>query len=151
MPARKRELIDSPSALIKRMQTPKDILQPKMQLTARELTFFKMIVNSRETATWSDNDLFIATTLAQTYGRIETLSETLAREGFTQVNDKGTQISHPIFAALTQSQSQVQAINRTLGLSASQRALTSSAQKNRNEADSHAREVIERVTSDDLI
>jgi hypothetical protein len=133
------------------MQTPKDILQPKMQLTARELTFFKMIVNSRETATWSDNDLFIASTLAKTYRRIEELGEILDREGFTQVNDRGTQISNPIFAALTQSQAQLQSANRTLGLSASQRALTSSAQKNRNEADSHARDVIERVTADDLI
>ena len=133
------------------MQTPKDILQPKMQLTARELTLFKYIVNARETATWSDNDLFIASTLAKTYRRIEELGEALDRDGFTQVNDKGTQISNPIFAALTQAQAQVQAINRTLGLSASQRALTSSAQKNRNDADSHAREVIERVTSDDLI
>lgn len=75
----------------------------------------------------------------------------LDEEGYTQVNERGTQIANPKFAALTQLQSQVQSATRTLGLSASQRALTSSKQKSRNDADSRAREVIKKVAGNALL
>jgi dihydroxyacid dehydratase/phosphogluconate dehydratase len=45
----------------------------------------------------------------------------------------------------------MQSLTRTLGLSASQRALTSDRQRGRNEADATARDVINRVATDDLL
>ena len=151
MSARKRELINSPSSLAKRLQTKNDVLQPKMALTEREMFFFNLVVSSRESESFGPNDLIIASQLAKTYRRIEDLNELLDEQGFVQVNEKGTQISNPVFVALTQCQGQVQSATRVLGLSASQRALTGVNQKGRNEADSRAREILDRVSADDLL
>jgi P27 family predicted phage terminase small subunit len=133
------------------MQMASANLQPEMKLTARETELFNLIATSRETDTWSGNDRMIASQLAKTYRRIEELNRMLDEEGYTQVNERGTQIANPKFAALTQLQSQVQSATRTLGLSASQRALTSSKQKSRNDADSRAREVIKKVAGNALL
>jgi P27 family predicted phage terminase small subunit len=122
-----------------------------MELTARELEFFNMVASSRESTTWSKNDLIIASQLAKNHRRIEDLGRIIDEDGYTQVNERGTKISHPAFAALTQLQAQVQSATRTLGLSASQRGLADSNQKNRNEADSRAREVLQKAAADDLL
>jgi hypothetical protein len=149
MPANKGKLISTVEGVMKSMTAA--AIRPTAELSPREMVFFDLIVNSRETATWSGNDRMIATQLAKTHRRIEELNVAIDEEGFTQVNDRGTQISNPKFAALTQLQAQVQSATRTLGLSASQRALTGTNQKGRNEADARAREVVARASSSDLL
>jgi P27 family predicted phage terminase small subunit len=151
MAARKKTMYSSPEGQKAMLDNVSAKHLPKMTLTDREQTFFDMIVTSREAGSWSDNDLFIASQLAKSYRRLEELGDILDEQGYVQVNERGTQISNPIFAAMSQLQNAINAANRTLGLSASQRALTGEKQSIRNEADARAREVIDSIKDDSLL
>lgn len=113
---------------------------PTAPLDDLEQTHFNRVITDREAASWSPNHLTLATNLAKTYAVIDRLFDQLASEGYTTVNDRGTQIANPAMNALNTMMQASQALNRTLGLSASQRGLSGSKQGNRNRAD---REVAE--------
>jgi len=147
----KRTRIDSVGERIQGMMDAQTQIEPTADLSPRDLTHFKAIVSSRETASWSDNDRFIATELAKNYRRLEELGATLDSEGYTVTNPRGTAVAHPIFAATCQLMSSIQASNRTLGLSASQRGLSGKNQAKRNEADQEAKETIQRVAKNPLL
>ncbi len=139
------------SGQIAQMQSVAMVLQPKMDLNDRELSLFDHIVSSREVATWDDNHLFLASNLATIYRRIEEINIRLNLEDVVQVNERGTQIANPLFAALTQLYSQAQSINRSLGLAGNSRGFGDASQKARNLADSQARKVLDKAAQDDLI
>jgi hypothetical protein len=132
-------------------QSAKSQILPPLPLTDPEKIFFDWIISSREASTWSPNDLVIVVNLARTFQRLEVLNTALSEEGFTQENNRGTQVANPIFLALTQTQHQVQALSKTLGLSASQKGLAGDRQTGRNVAEREAKAVIDKVSSTDLL
>jgi P27 family predicted phage terminase small subunit len=118
-------------------------------LTDLELTHFKRLVNSREVDTWSPHDLSIATQLAKTLRRFENLQEQLDNDGLTLTNERGTVVAHPLLSASMTMSSTIQALSRTLGLSASQRALTGDNQRQRNSAEAEAKKILQRAAKED--
>ena len=147
--ARKRTMKSSTESLVKQFQTPEDVLQPTATLTDLELTHFKRLVNSREVDTWSPHDLSIATQLAKTLRRFENLQEQLDNDGLTLTNERGTVVAHPLLSASMSMANVVQALSRTLGLSASQRALTGDNQRQRNSAEAEAKKILQRAAKED--
>ena len=151
MATRKRTMVNTTAGAVEVMKSAKQILQPKLKLSPRELELFGYVTSSRETASWSDNDLWVASTLAQVMWQLEEVKLDLDAEEVTQRNERGTRIANPLFAVQTQLLSQLQALNKTLGLSASQRGLSGNPQQSRNEADAHARGIIDKVSEDSLL
>jgi hypothetical protein len=151
MAARKRVLKNSIAGALETFQSANNILVPPLQLSDREMIFFESITQSRELSTWSKVDLYNAATLAKVQRRIEEMNDRLDAEGCTLINERGTQISNPVFSSLTQLMSQSAMLNRLLGVSSSQRGLAAAPQKKRNEADAHARAVIEKASEDELL
>jgi phage terminase small subunit len=129
----------------------KDILQPTADLTADEMIHFDRVIKSREASTWLPHDLSIATDLAKTMRRFKQLQEQLDAEGLTMVNPRGTLVAHPLLSASMTMSSTIQALSRTLGLSAPQRGLGDPSQAKRNVADIDARKVIERASEEGLL
>jgi phage terminase small subunit len=78
------------------------------------------------------------------------MEKELAAGSYT-VETRTGERANPLVSAMLSATQSMQALTRTLGLSASQRSLTGGVQKKRNEADARARDVISRVASDDLL
>jgi P27 family predicted phage terminase small subunit len=131
------------------VQNASKVLRPTRKLSDSAMAHFVRVVDSRESETWSPNDLSLATMLADAYDRMDDLTNLLDQQGYVQINDKGTQISNPIFTALTQTVHQVQSMNKTLGLSAPQRGLNDREQRKRNEADMVAKDAIRAASQSD--
>lgn len=145
MAERKRNAKSSLQAQLNTMRSVSEILASPIPLSEREQTIFDDVVSARESESWSRADLLVASQLAKNMRRQEELGDELDRIGYTQVNEKGTTISNPIFSALMQIANSIQAQMRTLGLSASQRGLANAEQKSRNKADASARKLIENA------
>jgi hypothetical protein len=120
-------------------------------LTEHEQKIFKSIVDHREPATWSENDLRVAANLAICYRRIEEVNEGLDAEGYTTRNDRGTLVTNPLGTMLLQITSTVVQLNKLIGLGAAARGLTNQDQQKRNSAARATRKVLERASEGDLI
>lgn len=131
-------------AVVEKIDTP-------IKLNESELKYFQGIVTAREHDTWSDNDKLIAANLSKTYAAIDLLWSDINVEGYTIVNQRGTPVANPKVSALSSMTSAMQALNKTLGLSASQRGLSGAKQGSRNMAEREARDIIQKVAEDDLI
>lgn len=129
---------DALSAQIDVFRSAGSKIDPPFPLTDRERTYFDAILTDRELASWSPNHVVIACNLAKTYAAIDELWKTINEQGFTVTNERGTPVANPAVAALSSMTSAMQALNRTLGLSASQRGLAGSKQAGRNKADRDA-------------
>jgi hypothetical protein len=147
----KRLRVDSVESQVTAMLDARTKIEPTTELLPREAFHFDAIVNSRESASWSDNDRFLATELAKNYRRLEEMGADLDKVGFMMTNERGTKVANPIFSATCQLMSSIQAANRALGLSASQRGLSGSNQAKRNAADASAKETIKRVSENPLL
>lgn len=133
------------------MRSASMVLQPSQVLTSSEAEHFERIVQSREVSTWMPHDLSVATQLAVTMRRFGELQAQLDAEGLTLVNDRGTTVAHPLLSASMTMSNTIQALTRTLGLGASQRGMAGGPQKARNAADKTAREVIDRISNNELL
>ena len=149
--ARKRVMKNTTEGLVKQFQSAATVLQPTANLSEEELTHFKRLTSSREVDTWSPHDLSIATNLSKTLRRFDELQDQLDQDGLTLVNERGTTVAHPLLSASMTMSSTIQALSRTLGLSASQRSLTGDNQRKRNSAEAEAKKVINRVSEDELL
>jgi len=136
---------------VKTMESVTKIFEPPFPLRETEANYFQWIVVAREHETWSDNDKLIAANLAKTYGAIDELWADINKEGYVVENQRGTPVANPKVAALNSMTGAMQSLNKTLGLSASQRGLSGAKQGSRNLAEQQAREVIQKVSEDDLI
>lgn len=136
---------------IKTMQDVAEKIDPPIKLNEDESKYFQGIVTAREHETWSDNDKLIASNLSKTYAAIDSLWQDIQIEGYTIINQRGTPIANPKVSALNSMTSAMQSLNKTLGLSASQRGLSGAKQGHRNMAEQQAREIIEKASEDDLI
>lgn len=144
----RKSTIESSMETIKLLGTR---IEPPVKLNDTERAHFDRTISSRELSTWSPHDLTIAVQLAKTLVRLEAISAQLENDGLMLENQKGTQIAHPLLNASMTMASTVQALTRTLGLGASQRALAGSDQKGRNQAEAKARAVIDKARDDSLL
>lgn len=126
-------------------------IQPPMHLNDRELFYFNQIVTSREAATWSANDKLIACHLAKTYYRLELVDQNLQLNGFVLESNRGTPVQNPACSALNSLMNASQAMNRILGLSASQKGISDAEQKKRNLHEQGMREAIGDTKEEGLI
>ncbi len=151
MAKRERTLKNSPAGQVETFKTLKDVVEPPIPLEGAELDYFRGIVTAREADTWADNDKLIAANLSKTYAAIDNLWSDIKERGYMVKNERGTPVANPAVAALNQMTSTMQALNRTLGLSASQRGLSGAKQASRNSAEKQAREVLEAAADDSLL
>lgn len=151
MAKRERILKNSTAGAVETFQTLRDVIEPPIPLDGMALEYFNGIVHAREAQTWGRNDKLIAANLAKTYAAIDELWDNIKTEGYTTLNQRGTPVANPAVSALSQMTSAMQALNRTLGLSASQRGLAGAKQATRNQADSKAREILENASDDSLL
>jgi hypothetical protein len=142
---------DSVKGMVDQFTTASKVLQPSRPLNSNQMSHFKRIVNDRETGSWSDNHLHIATELAITYALIESATTILDSEGMMLKNDRGTMVTNPMVSARLQLSGSALHLNKALGLSASQKGLSGSPQAKRNEADARARGIISKISEDDLL
>ena len=124
---------------------------PVIPLNDAETIYFNQIVTDREAASWSPNHLTIACNLARTYAAVDRLWQSINEQGYTLVNERGTQIANPAVTALMSMTNTMQALNRTLGLSASQRGLSGEKQFGRNKNDRAVRELNDATDAQDLL
>ena len=139
------------SNAVKTFQEIAEKIDTPIKLNENELKYFQGIITAREHNTWSDNDKLIAANLSKTYAAIDQLWSDINVEGFVVENQRGTPVANPKVSALNSMTSAMQALNKTLGLSASQRGLSGAKQTGRNLAEQQARAVIEKISEDDLI
>ena len=136
---------------VKTMESARLVAEPPFPLSETETNYFRGIVTAREHETWSDNDRVIGANLAKTYSAIDQLWTDINAEGFVVENQRGTPVANPKLSALNSMTSAMQSLNKTLGLSASQRGLSGAKQGSRNLAEQQARQIIDKVSEDDLI
>jgi len=136
---------------VKTMESARLVAEPPFPLSETETNYFRGIVTAREHETWSDNDRVIGANLAKTYSAIDQLWTDINAEGFVVENQRGTPVANPKVNALNSMTSAMQSLNKTLGLSASQRGLSGAKQGSRNLAEQQARQIIDKVSEDDLI
>lgn len=129
----------------------KDLPEPSETLDAAERTYFDRIIKSREMSTWSENDLSIATSLAMTYVQYFACLEDIKKFGRIVTTDRGAMSGNPAANQMNQMSAAIRSFSATLGLSASQRAISGGKQDGRNKAEKQAREIIDRVAEDGLL
>lgn len=122
-------------------------VEPPVPLNEDQLVIFEDIVQARAATSWSRHDLRLACNLAKLEAYWNNLFDEVLEEGSTQVNDRGTQIANPKHAAMNQTQSQIQSLTRTLGLSASQTGKSGKDAKAANEASDKAREALGKASN----
>jgi hypothetical protein len=152
MPTKKRPDISSVQGAIdtaRAIATTK--LEPTRKLDKAEQAIFTRLVRSRETATWSENDLEIATGLAEVMALCNDYTARLKLAGPTAINERGITVANPLLVARDNAFRSVVQLQRLLGLSASQKGVSSVQQSKRNMADREARKLLERVSDEELI
>jgi P27 family predicted phage terminase small subunit len=125
-------------------------IEPAYPLDTLQKNYFDRVVRSRETESWDENHILLATNLAVTYAQLDEANEDIKERGLMTKSDRGTPVVNPAITAKSNLMSSVLQLNKALGLSASQIGISNKEQDSRNKADREARKVIESV-SDDLI
>jgi hypothetical protein len=151
MAKRERAQRNSITTQIEQFRSSTAPIEPVIPLEPAELIYFNQVINDRESTSWSTNHLSIACNLARTQVAIDRLWEQLKTEGYTLKNERGTPIANPALNALNTLTNTMQALNRTLGLSASQRGLAGSKQGERNKTDREVREINEATDAHQLL
>ena len=136
-----RQRFDSTEGMLNSIESMRETVVPSSPLTARESIHFAAIIESREAKTWLKNDLFLATSLAKIYRQMEEVQDRLG-DDYVVMNQRGTQINNPLVNTMLQLASTLQAMNRTLGLSASQKGVAGEEQKSRNVAEAGLRKTV---------
>lgn len=135
--------------MMKAINNPPATFSP---VTKEEQKYFDFVIQAREAASWSPNDIILAQQLATSYVQLDAINLAIKDLGIMVVNAKGTPVPNPAISAKAQLSSSILQINRALGLSASSRGLTGDEQRARNKSDALARDVINRASgSDDLL
>lgn len=134
--------------------TTKKILEgvmPAYPLDELQSHYFDRVVKSRETESWDENHILLATNLAVTYAQVDLANADIAERGLMTKSDRGTPVVNPAITAKSSLMATVLQLNKALGLSASQLGVSGKDQESRNKADRAARSVLEKVSADDLI
>lgn len=146
MATRKRTQANTVAGKLELIEATSTKLQPKLPLSDRALTIFNFITSARETGSWNDNDLYLASHLAHQSDRLEKLNFQYDNNNWDR-DDK----ANPLIGSISTVTATIQQLQKTLGLSASQRGLSGAPQGARNKADEAAREAIFRAAQFDLL
>lgn len=136
------------------IETTKKILEgvePAYPLDELQKHYFGRVVKSRETESWDENHILLATNLAVTYAQVDLANADIAERGLMTKSDRGTPVVNPAITAKSSLMATVLQLNKALGLSASQIGVAGKDQESRNKADRAARSVLEKAAVDDLI
>jgi len=134
MARRKRIMQNTVAGALESYESIKLKIEPAFKLTDIEMVYFNRIVSSREGLTWDNNHTALATQLAQTMHQVDQANEVI-RTGGIIVDGK----QNPAIAAKTSLTNIVVGLNRLLGLSSSQKGLSTADQKRRNQNESKLR------------
>ena len=151
MAQRKRTQKNTVAGQVETMQALLAKIEPAYLLDKLQLDYFRRVVKSRETSTWDDNHILLATNLAVTYAQLDHANAEIQSRGLMVKNDRGTPVVNPVVTAKASLMSSVLQLNKALGLSASQMGVSGKDQDARNKADREARGIIEKIAEDDLI
>lgn len=151
MAQRKRTQKNTVAGQVETMQALLAKIEPAYLLDNLQLDYFRRVVKSRETSTWDDNHILLATNLAVTYAQLDHANAEIQSRGLMVKNDRGTPVVNPVVTAKASLMSSVLQLNKALGLSASQMGVSGKDQDARNKADREARGIIEKIAEDDLI
>lgn len=151
MAQRKRTQKNTVAGQVETMQALLAKIEPAYELDNLQLDYFHRVVKSRETSTWDDNHVLLATNLAVTYAQLDHANAEIQSRGLMVKNDRGTPVVNPVVTAKASLMSSVLQLNKALGLSASQMGVSGKDQDARNKADREARGIIEKIAEDDLI
>lgn len=134
--------------------TTKKILEgvmPAYPLDELQSHYFDRVVKSRETESWDENHILLATNLAVTYAQVDLANADIAERGLMTKSDRGTPVVNPAITAKSSLMATVLQLNKALGLSASQLGVAGKDQDSRNKADRAARSILEKASVSDLI
>jgi phage terminase small subunit len=153
MPAtKKRTAINTTAGAVDMFKSAQFSIAPPSMLTRDiEKMYFGQITRSREAATWSELDITNAALLSITLAQLQDSNESIARDGITTKNDRGTPVISPWVSAKSQLAAQVLSLQRSLGLSASQRGAASGEQRQRNSREIETRAVLEATSKNSLL
>jgi phage terminase small subunit len=151
MAERKRTQKNTIAGQVQTMQSVLAKIEPAYLLDNLQIDYFHRVVKSRETSTWDDNHILLATNLAVTYAQLDHANNEIKARGLMVKNDRGTPVVNPVVTAKASLMSSVLQLNKALGLSASQMGVSGKEQDSRNKADRAARNLIEKISEDDLI
>ena len=149
MALRKRVQKNTVAGQIETVKTILAKIVPAYPLDELQSVYFNSVVKSRETSTWDDNHILLATNLAVTYVQLDEANTEIKTKGLMVKNDRGTPVVNPAITAKSSLMSSVLQLNKALGLSASQMGVSGKEQESRNKADKQARELLEKVSQDD--
>ena len=136
------------------IETTKKILEgvtPAYPLDELQQHYFDRVVKSRETESWDENHILLATNLAVTYAQVDLANADIAERGLMTKSDRGTPVVNPAITAKSSLMATVLQLNKALGLSASQLGVSGKDQDSRNKADRTARAILEKASVSDLI
>jgi phage terminase small subunit len=149
---KKRTAINTTAGAVDMFRSAQFSIAPPAMLTRDiEKMYFGQITRSREVSTFSEIDVTSAALLAVTLAQLSDANEVLARDGLTTTNDRGTPVISPYLSAKSQLATQVLSLQRSLGLSASQRGAASSEQRQRNAREIETRSVLEKTKRNSLL
>jgi P27 family predicted phage terminase small subunit len=151
MAARKRVQKNTVEGQVETVKAIMAKVDPVYPLDQLQQNYFDRVVKSRETSTWDDNHILLATNLAVTYAQLDHANDEINTRGLMVKNDRGTPVVNPAITAKSNLMSSVLQLNKALGLSASQMGVSGKEQDARNKADREARGLIVKASSDDLI
>jgi phage terminase small subunit len=153
MPAtKKRTAINTTAGAIEMFSSAQAVIvSPTILTRESERMYFGQVTRSRETGTWSELDITNAALLSITLAQLQDANDAIARDGITTKNDRGTPVISPWVSAKSQLASQVLSLQRSLGLSASQRGAASGEQRQRNGREIETRSVLEKTKRNSLL
>jgi len=126
-------------------------VEPAYALDELQKNYFGRVVRSRETESWDENHILLATNLAVTYAQVDEANNEINSKGLMVLSEKGWPVTNPAISAKQSLMSTILQLNKALGLSASQMGVAGKDQESRNKADRETRKVLDKVAVDDLI
>jgi len=117
--------IDSTTAQIDMIQSK----PPTTQVNLTEAQYLSAILKSKPTDSWTPNDLNVAKSLSRLMKYFETIQAQLFEQGATIINRQGNIALNPVQNAVTQTSTAIGKLMGSIGLSASQRGVMKSREK----------------------
>ena len=98
---------------LKEGRAPVDPIKP---LKERARYFFDLYISTRPSFDWSRGDLIRLTQISERQAEVEAFTAQLEAEGYTVINNRGTQIMNPIVTARDQLERTIMAAERSLSI-----------------------------------
>lgn len=147
MAAQTRTRKSSPQNKVKSFVSAGITIEPVHELDSAELERFEAIIASRELDTWTPADIATATHLAEVEIERDKTRKLYKAQGEIQQSSNGHPMTNPVFNMYNILFAQADKLKRSLGLSASQRAVSGHKQAKRNQQDKDAADKVSSLSS----